>query len=628
MKARCTTAFWQEDIVLQGQDQTVGWKKQALRALVATWVALVAVGCAQLRPEAPVSEPPASQREAASLQAKAGSSHTLLLRGDGTVWAWGANGSGQLGDGSTSSSHVPQKVAGLSAVKAVVASGEHSLALRGPDGSVWAWGRNDSGQLGDGTTVARLLPMQVLGLEGVVALASGSRHVLALTSGRTVLAWGRNHEGQLGDGSTLPSSTPRLVSGLDDVVAVAAGGNHSLALLADGTVWAWGANTEGQLGDGSKRNRTAPVQVAGLTHVVAVAAGDSHSLALLADGTVWAWGSNTRGQLGDGSTRAHVRPERVPRLTGVVALASGSHHAIALDAAGAVWTWGYNGFGQLGDGSTDTRELPMRLDGLMGGASVDANGNHTVVVGADGSVRTWGANAQGQLGDGSHFQSSTPVRVVQPALDMSREAAGRRPARSPELSHVERLLEEVPPDSAGLLGLFLLGVACVWWALRPAEPQRASPAVAHAPEVPAMREPAWVYFLPAAKPISAPLRECRAPRLRPSRCEPAEHAPVLEDPRRNVLPPEPLVEPHVFLSHVQEPPRPQPGLTHAVALPPGEPDKPVPRHAKEGPRARQELGEHGRARERKRRYKEARPPAGAVRQGMPREVSGTRVPAG
>jgi alpha-tubulin suppressor-like RCC1 family protein len=639
MKARCTTAFW-EELVLQGQTQgqTVRWRKQAFRALVATWVALVVVGCAQLRPEASASESPSPRHEAASLQAKAGASHTLLLREDGTVWAWGANGSGQLGDGTTSHRQEPRRVAGLSAVKAVVASGEHSLALRGSDGSVWAWGQNDSGQLGDGSTVNRLLPVQVLGLEGVVALASGSDHVLALTSGRTVLAWGRNHEGQLGDGSTLPSSTPRLVSGLDDVVAVAAGGNHSLALLADGTVWAWGSNTHGQLGDGSKRHPKAPVQVAGLTQVVAVAAGDSHSLALLADGTVWAWGSNTHGQLGDGSTVAHARPARVARLTGVVALATGSHHTIALDQRGSVWTWGYNGSGQLGDGSTDTRDLPLRLSGLTGGASVDASGHHTVVVGTDGSVWTWGANAQGQLGDSSDAQSHTPVLVVRPALGLSRETTGEQPGLSSALAQVDRFLVEVAPDSASLLGVLLLGMACLWWARRPVQVERPARKVAHTPGVPATWEPAWVASLPALNPASAPLREGRPRRHPAASCSLAR---VLEDARRDV----PHREPRHFPRHAQKPLPPQPARLpevappmseDAAASPPSEapvhraraPDKPVPRHPQGGPRVSQELDEHGRARERERRYREARPEAGAVRKAMPREVSGTRASTG
>ncbi len=478
---------------MQEQGQSVRWKTRALRALVATWVALVAVGCAQVRPEAPSAESPSSRREAVRPQEKAGASHTLLLRGDGTVWAWGANGSGQLGDGTTLGSPLRRQVAGLSRVKAVVAGANHSLALRGPEGSVWAWGANGSGQLGDGTTVARLLPVQVMGLEGVVALASGSDHVLALTSGRTVLAWGRNSEGQLGDGSTLPSNTPLLVSGLDDVVAVAARGNHSLALRADGTVWAWGSGV---------------------------------------------------------STVAQLKPTQVPRQT--------------LEQAGLEWAWGHE---------------------------------------------------------------------VQPASTTSQATVSEPPARSSELAQGVGLLEAVLLDSAGLLGLFLLGVVCLGWAWRrPVEAERPAQGRAHAPAVPAASEPAWVSSLTSPKPASVPVSACRTLRRRPSRCA---WAPVLEDPRHDVpchVQPQPeLLEerrPEVIPPPGEGTAVSRPGEAPVCSRPASVPDKPVPRPGQDGPRARQELGEHGRARERQRRYREARPVAGAVRQSTPREVSGTRVPAG
>ncbi|MGB9849149.1 MAG: Ig-like domain-containing protein, partial [Moorellaceae bacterium] len=179
-------------------------------------------------------------------------------------------------------------------------------------------------------------------------IAGGDNHSLAVKSDGTVWAWGWNYYGQLGDGTTINHTTPMRVTNLTGVVAVAAGIYHSLALKSDGTAWAWGWNGYGHLGDGTTTNRTAPVQVQGLTGVVAVAAGGYHSLALKSDGTVWAWGRNYEGQLGDGTTTNRYTPVQVKNLTGVVAVAAGYYHSLALKSDGTVWAWGRNYEGQLG----------------------------------------------------------------------------------------------------------------------------------------------------------------------------------------------------------------------------------------------------------------------------------------
>jgi len=326
----------------------------------------------------------------------AGEVHSLALKADGTVWAWGGNYSGQLGDGTITQQRLtPVQVRGpggvgfLTDVAAIAAGFGHSLALKA-DGAVWAWGRNDQGQLGDGTTGQRLTPVQVRGPDGkdflanVAALAAGSSHSLALKADGTVWAWGSNFVGQLGDGTITQRLTPVQVRGpggvdfLTDVAAIAAGSRHSLALKADGTAWAWGANNSGQLGDGTTTNRFTPVQVRGpggvdfLTDVAAIAARQIHSLALKADGAVWAWGDNSSGQLGDGTTTNRVTPVQVLGpggvgfLTDVAAIAAGQLHSLALKADGAVWAWGFNSSGQLGDGTTTRRLTPVQVLGPGG----------------------------------------------------------------------------------------------------------------------------------------------------------------------------------------------------------------------------------------------------------------------
>lgn len=197
------------------------------------------------------------------------------------------------------------------AVRHVAAGHDFSLALK-VDGTLWARGNNTSGQLGDGTTLHRQEPVQVSPAPtGVVALAAGSQHSLALKEDGTVRAWGDNTDGQLGDGTSTPRLTPTQVPGLTGVVALAAGKEHSLTLKSDGTLWAWGDNGNGQLGDGTTTPRLTPTQVPGLTGVASLVVGFQASLAVMTDGTVRAWGSNLYGQFGNGASGRRPTPARV-----------------------------------------------------------------------------------------------------------------------------------------------------------------------------------------------------------------------------------------------------------------------------------------------------------------------------
>ncbi len=239
------------------------------------------------------------------------------------------------------------------------------MALKS-DGTVWAWGHNQFGQLGDHRYADRHTLVLAHGLTGAIAISAGTVHTVALRDDGTVWTWGRNCSGQLGIGSQFTvRSTPTQVDGLTGVVAIAAGNHHTVALKEDGTVWAWGRNSDGQLGDGSFTNRWTPVQIQHLDEVTAITAGGMHTLALRDDGMVWAWGRNEQGQLGEGPTWAIRRstPVRVHRLIGARAMAAGFAHTVALKSDGTVWTWGWNGHGQLGDGSTTDRAAPVPVVG-------------------------------------------------------------------------------------------------------------------------------------------------------------------------------------------------------------------------------------------------------------------------
>ena len=225
---------------------------------------------------------------------------------------------------------------------AIDAGRDYSLAL-GEDGTVWAWGNNFHGQLGDGSNIYRSNPVNVSNLNNVVPIATSGYHSFAIKNDGTVWAWGHNYYRQLGDGTNIDRSTPVNVSNLNNVVAVAGGWSHSLALKDDGTVWAWGYNRYGQLGDGTNITSTTPVNAINLNNVAAIAAGVYHSLALKEDGTVWAWGYNDSGQLGDGTSIAKQTPVQISNLNNVVAIAAGGHHSLALKEDGTVWAWGYIG---------------------------------------------------------------------------------------------------------------------------------------------------------------------------------------------------------------------------------------------------------------------------------------------
>jgi alpha-tubulin suppressor-like RCC1 family protein len=217
-----------------------------------------------------------------------GNAHSLAAKSDGTVWAWGLNSRGQLGNGTNASSTTPVQASGLSGVTAVASQAEayHSLAVKS-DGTVWAWGLNNYGQLGNGATSGTSpnpTAVQVSGLSGVSAIAAGGSHSLALKTDGTVWAWGYNAEGELGNGTTTNSSIPLQVSGLSGVIAIAGGAYHSLALKSDGTAWAWGYNAWGQLGNGTTANSSTPVKVSGLSGMTAIAGGDFHSVALTLTG--------------------------------------------------------------------------------------------------------------------------------------------------------------------------------------------------------------------------------------------------------------------------------------------------------------------------------------------------------
>jgi alpha-tubulin suppressor-like RCC1 family protein len=349
----------------------------------------------------------------------------------GTVLAWGEHSGGAELSSITSTSsnvheagsmetmtiggsNVPVPVSGFTGIMAIAGGGAHSLALKN-DGTVWAWGYNGDGELGNGTNTDSNVPVQVSFPDGTVitAIAGGGSHSLALKSDGTVWVWGYNNEGQLGNGTNTSSNVPVQVSNLTGITAIAGGGAHSLALKNDGTVWAWGYNGDGELGNGTTTDSNVPVQVSNLTGITAIAGGDSHSIILKNDGTVWAWGGNEYGQLGNGTNTDSNVPVQVsfPDGTVITAIAGGGDHSLALKNDGTVWVWGHNNEGQLGNGTNTSSNVPVQVSNLTGITAIAGGGNHSLALKNDGTVWAWGANWYGELGNGTNTSSNVPVQV-------------------------------------------------------------------------------------------------------------------------------------------------------------------------------------------------------------------------
>ncbi|MEN9560244.1 MAG: hypothetical protein RLZZ502_1455, partial [Pseudomonadota bacterium] len=332
------------------------------------------------------------------VKAAAGVTHVLAIREDGNVWAWGNNEAGQLGDGTTASKSAPQLVVGLTGVVEVAAGGEHSLALT-RDGKVWSWGSNSSGQLGDGSQSFRVAPLPIAALPTIVEISVGWDHSLARAADGSVYAWGLNYYGNLGDGTFQSQATPVKVSNLSDIVEIKAGHYHSVARGRDGRVWLWGRNEFGQLGNGSKDSNTGtplPQVLANLSNVVEIAAGRGHTLARTNAGEVWGWGWNLQGQLADGSSTDRLVPQKLPAVPNPVQLAAGWSMTAIRSADGSVWLGDGNG----GAPSTSTGFLRLnRHPSLTDIKHVALGYIFSIAVDGQGKLSAWGKNDQGQLGD-------------------------------------------------------------------------------------------------------------------------------------------------------------------------------------------------------------------------------------
>lgn len=294
----------------------------------------------------------------------AGQSHTIGLNADSTIWTWGANGYGQLGVGDTTQRNTPAQIGTDSDWSMADAGKNHTLALK-TNRTIWSCGDNQYGQLGLGFAGSpRTSPVPVGSNSDWDNFSAGDDHSLACKTNRTLWAWGKNYSGQLGIAGSSTRNSPTPIGTTSDWLTVSCGSEYTIALKTNSSIWAWGVNGYGQLGFGDTTQRNTPAQIDTSLNWSNIAAGGSHTIARKTDGTIWVWGKNDDGQLGLGDAGVdtqRITPAQIGTDKDWVAITAGSDHTIASKTNSTIWTWGYNNAGQLGLGDLIDRSIPTLL---------------------------------------------------------------------------------------------------------------------------------------------------------------------------------------------------------------------------------------------------------------------------
>ena len=321
-------------------------------------------------------------------QVACGQSHTASIKTDGTLWTWGSNTNGQLGDNTTTSRSSPvQTVAFGTNWKQVSVSSlnPYFTAAIKTDGTLWCWGLNSLGQLGNNTTTRRSSPVQTVAFgTNWKQVSCGNNHAVAIKTDGTLWTWGYNFYGNLGDNTATSKSSPvQTIAFGTNWKQISCGSEYNAAIKTDGTLWVWGYNLSGQLGDNTATNKSSPIQtITGGTNWKQAACGLNHTASIKTDGTLWLWGANASGQLGDNTTAAKSSPvQTVSFGTNWKQVACGSSHTAAIKTDGTLWSWGNNPSGQLGNNTVTTRSSPVQTSAYgTNWKQVSCGDSHTAAV--------------------------------------------------------------------------------------------------------------------------------------------------------------------------------------------------------------------------------------------------------
>lgn len=339
-----------------------------------------------------------------------GDNHTLAIKADGSLWAWGANDYYQLGLGVTGNKNTPQRIGTANDWVAVAASAYHSLALKS-DGTLWAWGENSGGQLGINSTISATVPTQVGTANNWSKIAVGQLVSMALKTDGTLWVWG---DGVLGFGDFHTFLVPTQL-GTATYKEIATAGSHSLAIRTNNTLWAWGWNNNGSAGIGNTSTTVVytPTQI-GTASWKYVEANQGTSYGIKTDGTLWAWGWNTDGRLGFGTTGNVLSPTQVGSVSTWAKVQFGMGFGTAIRTDGSLWGWGSNTQGQLGTGDINFRPTPVRIGFANDWTEAGGGDRYAIYLKTNGDAYTAGWSPQGQMGIGPNALNPTMVQIACP----------------------------------------------------------------------------------------------------------------------------------------------------------------------------------------------------------------------
>lgn len=339
-----------------------------------------------------------------------GGFHNYGIRQDGTLWAWGDNQYGVLGDSSFTDQPWPKQLGNSNQWKLISAADRHALGIQ-MDGTLWGWGDNYPGVFGNGTTISRLKPFQISSDTNWKWVTVGFEFSLALKKDSTLWSWGYNPTGQLGTGNNTSYHAPTRIGSASNWTIISSGNKHSMALNSKGELWSWGQNSYGEVGIGLPYNNggvDTPTKLLGTWKYISC--GIWNSFGIKTDGTLWGWGRTEFGQI-NGFNADVLSPEQIGTDTTWEAVSASEFHVVAIKADGTLWTWGRNIEGQLGDSTRTNHGTPTQVGTANTWKTVFAARRGTLALQTDASLWAWGSNSNGQQGDGTTADKIVPTKV-------------------------------------------------------------------------------------------------------------------------------------------------------------------------------------------------------------------------